>query len=71
VSGYPFFGHEIARLPAGKGWEARVVMVREGGRRVLLKRVFASWFEADEWGAREANLIRLCPCSSVDRAAAS
>lgn len=71
MSGYPFFGHEITQLPDCGGWEARVVMVFEGGRRVLSRNVFGSWFEADEWGTRESNIIRLCPRSSVDRAAAS
>lgn len=71
MTGYPFYGHEVQQLPDCNGWEARVVIVFEGGRRTIARNVFSSWFEADEWGTSRCNVLRSCPRSSVDRAAAS
>jgi hypothetical protein len=65
MSGYPFYGHEMARISGTARWEARVVLVSENGRRVVTKKECGSWFEADEWGERECASHRLCPRSSV------
>lgn len=64
MSGYPFYGHEVARISGTTRWEGRVVLVSANGRRILSKREFDSWFEADEWGDKESASFRLCPRSS-------
>ena len=55
----PFYGHEVQMCSDPKGWEVRIVFVREDGRQVLAKNVFSTWFEADEWGEREAARYRV------------
>ena len=51
-------GHEVHMTDDPAGWEARVVLVRGEGRTVLKRNVFATWFEADEWGGKEVSRYR-------------